>query len=211
MIATRLLPIALAAALAAAEPIPVPAPSPVPAPAASAPAPAWLGVGLDEVDEAVAYHLKLENDLGVIITQVAPGSPAERLGLRQHDVVVEADHQPIYTPRAFSALIRAKKPGEVVDLVVRRGAERTGLSGPLGVAPPRPAAFAPPGLPGQPGSGPMGEEIRRFLEEHRARRRPGPDGKQPDLPRSGRVETPDGGVMEWNLMEPEKEKKDNAF
>lgn len=211
MTAFRLLPLAAAALLAAAEPAPAPVPEPrpvVPAPATTASAIGWLGVGLDEVDDALAYHLKLENDLGVMITQVAAGSPAERIGLHQYDVVVEADHRPVYTPRAFTALIRGKKPGEMVDLVVQRGATRTGLSGPLGAAPV--AVSPPPGMALPPG--PFGEEVRRFLEEHRTRHQGSHDGS--GLPRSGRIDTPDGGVMEWNLMEPEKEKekkKDGEF
>lgn len=160
-----------------------PAPQPVPPAAASAPAsvPAFLGVGLDEVDDALAYQLDLKNDLGVIVTSVAPGSPAEAMGLKPYDVIVSADGQPIYTPRALSGLVRGKAVGDALQIQVRRGGTTTDLSGKLAARPAeldterreQPGHFRHPQVPGQPG-GPSGE-------------------------RRGTLHQPDGSTMEWSI------------
>ena len=181
-----LLTLLAAAPLVAADSKPAPQPAP-PAVAASgslsasAAAPAFLGVGLDEVDDALAYQLDLKNDLGVIVTSVAPGSAAEAMGLKQYDVIVAADGQPIYTPRALSGLVRGKAVGDALQIQVRRGATTTDLSGKLAARPAeldterreQPGHFRHPQVPGQPGA-PSGE-------------------------RRGTLHQPDGSTMEWSI------------
>ncbi|MFM2092784.1 MAG: putative periplasmic serine endoprotease DegP-like precursor [Planctomycetota bacterium] len=146
----------------------------------------WLGVGLVEVDDAVAYHLGLERDLGVLLDQVAPDSPAAQAGLRRFDVVVALDGADIYTPRAFTAHIQKLRPGAAVRLAVRRGGERTEITATLGERPRGAAGMTAPG-PGLP------PEAQRLLERMREQR----DG---DSPRRGRVQTPNG-VLEWSTSD----------
>ena len=177
----------------AGEPSP-PAPAkqfPANTPPASQPAApgAWLGIGLDEVDEVLAYHLDLTNDLGVLVSEVSPASPATGMGLVRFDVITAIDGQPMYTPRAVRAAIAGKKPGDNVAISVRRGAKTVEVKGALA---PRPPEADRPRLPGMRGFDP--EELRRMFEAHRG---PRPDGQ----PNRGRITTPDGGVMEWNIEE----------
>ena len=162
-----------------------PAPPTPPGPVATEPAEGaevvetkvgFLGIGLDEVDDILAYHLNLENDLGVLIIQVAPKSPAQAMGLKQHDVIVAADGKPIYTPRALQNLIRAKKAGETLEITVRRGPASETLSGKVATRAERPGEGRP--LQGW---------------------RMGGGGEVP--PRHGRMPAPDGGTMEWSVEE----------
>jgi S1-C subfamily serine protease len=139
--------------------------------------PGWLGVGIEEVDDALTYQLGLTNDLGVLVTQVVAGSPAEQMGMKAWDIVVAIGEQPVYTPRGLTDLVRARKAGEAVRVSVRRGAEVQVLSGALGEAPPRPA---------QQTAGP-----ERLLDRLRGMRR--------EHSRAGKVEGPDGNVMEWSI------------
>lgn len=166
-------------------------PAPTKQPPTSQPAApgAWLGIGLDEVDEALAYHLDLTNDLGVLVSEVSPASPAAGMGLVRFDVITAIDGQPMYTPRAVRAAIAGKKPGDNVAITVRRGAKTVEVKGALA---PRPPEADRPRLPGMRGFDP--EELRRMFEAHRG---PRPDGQ----PNRGRITTPDGGVMEWNIEE----------
>lgn len=140
----------------------------------------FIGVSLDEVDDAVAYHLELKNDLGVMVMAVTPGSPAETMGLKVFDVVVAADGQPIYTPRAFSSLVRGKAVGEQLQITVRRGARSEELVGKV-VA--RPAELA--------------ESRREAPPWHRH----GPPPTGPNGERRGKVRQPDGSTMEWSIEE----------
>lgn len=147
-----------------------------PAPAVQ-PGPGWLGVGLEEVGDALAYHLGLANDLGVMVERVAPGGPAAAMSLKTFDVIVAVDGVPIYTPRALQKLIAAKQSGEAVMVQVRRGEQTVDLTGMLGVRPPD-------------------------LESERPRLPPGHPTLIPGGPRSGCVQQPDGSTMEWSVEEP---------
>ena len=100
------------------------------------PAPAWLGVHLNEVDEALSYHLNLSGDLGVLVEEVVPGSPGAAMGLKTWDIIVAVDGKPVYTPRALQAEIRERKPGDAVALTLRRGAQSVDVKGALAPRPP---------------------------------------------------------------------------
>ncbi len=58
---------------------------------------------------------------GVRFDGVSAGSGAEAAGLRAGDVLVRFDGQPVTDLRSYSELLKAKAPGDVVVVVVRRG------------------------------------------------------------------------------------------
>ena len=62
-------------------------------------------------------------DLGVTVTEVVAGSPAEKAGLLAGDVIVSIDSEPMYDIYELSAAIKLRLPGETVELTVRRGGD----------------------------------------------------------------------------------------
>jgi S1-C subfamily serine protease len=63
---------------------------------------------------------------GVLIGQVIPGSPAEQAGLREGDVIVEIDGQPIRDAEQVQQLVDAAGVGKTLTLrVIRDGQART--------------------------------------------------------------------------------------
>lgn len=60
-----------------------------------------MGIGLLDLTEVPAYYqkqtLRLPDDVttGVVVTEVVPGSPADRSGMEKYDVIVEMDGKPI--------------------------------------------------------------------------------------------------------------------
>ena len=69
---------------------------------------------------------------GLRLSSVTAGSPADKAGLRAGDVVVELAGQPVVDLQSYSDALYSRKPGDVVAVVVRRGAERVTLSVTLG-------------------------------------------------------------------------------
>jgi len=100
---------------------------------------AWLGVyGLQPMDPEVATFLKLDQQSGCVVSEVLEGSPAELAGLKNRDIILAIDGQPLplFKPdRVVVSFvdrdISQRKPGEVVTLKVLRGSERLELKSTL--------------------------------------------------------------------------------
>ena len=89
------------------------------------------GIGIVAANESVATRLGAE---GVVIVRTAPGSPAERAGLRGvdlsagviGDVIVEANGTPVRRLSDLTGVLEKIEVGDTVSLtVVRDGARRT--------------------------------------------------------------------------------------
>jgi len=109
---------------------------------AAAADPGWLGVSVSTLDEEsrAAHSVPAEVKEGVVILEVAPGSPADAAGLREGDVVVFFDGKEIRTSEELIEAVRGRRPGDEVTYAIRRGTGR--LEGSLKLAE-RPAAVRP--------------------------------------------------------------------
>jgi S1-C subfamily serine protease len=88
-----------------------------------------IGVGGQNVPllRRVARFYQLPVSSGVLVISVAPGSPAARAGLREGDVMIEFNGQPIPSIDALHKLLTAETIGLESKLVVIRGAEKLEL------------------------------------------------------------------------------------
>jgi hypothetical protein len=60
---------------------------------------------------------------GVLFADVQNNSPAAKAGLKQGDLLVQFDGKPIQNLYDFTYALRAKKPGDVVAVIVQRGGQ----------------------------------------------------------------------------------------
>jgi serine protease Do len=81
----------------------------------------WLGVVLYSVDEFAVTRYDLAVDEGVLITQVGPGSPADKAGLVPGDVITSFAGQKITTAEDMIQAIHAAEIGESVEIIFWRG------------------------------------------------------------------------------------------
>jgi len=91
----------------------------------------YLGINLASVEEISQYHqqntLKLPSDVksGVAITGVEAGSPADKAGVREFDVIVEMDGESIQDVVALRKyLYNEKRIGEKVKLGIYRDGKK---------------------------------------------------------------------------------------
>jgi putative serine protease PepD len=68
---------------------------------------------------------------GALVQEVAPGSPAEKAGLRPGDLVVGIDGQSVADYGELGARIRAHTPGDKITLKVIRGGNETTITATL--------------------------------------------------------------------------------
>jgi len=86
----------------------------------------WLGVYAEEASEALGAQLGLKTGEGLVITYVAPDSPAAKAGLRKFDVLVAMGDQLLVHPAQLAKLIQSHAVGDEVQLeLYRQGQKQT--------------------------------------------------------------------------------------
>jgi S1-C subfamily serine protease len=98
---------------------------------------AFMGISSTDVgDPEVQFQLDPPVDTGALIASVVPGGPADDAGVTEGDVVVEFDGTSIETAEDLGEAIRARRPGDTVEVaLVREGGERVTVTIELGVNP----------------------------------------------------------------------------
>jgi S1-C subfamily serine protease len=71
----------------------------------------YLGVVIQDVDKELAQALKLPSAAGVLVSDIAPRSPAEQAGIRRGDVIVAVDGK------------RLQSSGQLRNLIAQAGAK----------------------------------------------------------------------------------------
>ena len=79
------------------------------------------------VHRRVARFFQLPVTTGVLAISISQGSPAENAGLREGDVIVDLDGQPVPSIDALHKLLTAERIGQRCALTVIRGAEKLEL------------------------------------------------------------------------------------
>lgn len=92
----------------------------------------YMGVYIGEVTESMAERYDLPNTEGVYITSVSHSGPAYKAGLRRGDIVVALDGAAIKDPDQLRDAIKARKPGDKVEVTALRAGERQTLMVTLG-------------------------------------------------------------------------------
>jgi len=86
----------------------------------------YLGVWLQDINPSLAKEFDLQDKSGVIITEVLPGSPAEKAGLKVEDIVTELDGKPAKDSRHLKLQVGQLAPGSKARMkILRDGKPRT--------------------------------------------------------------------------------------
>jgi S1-C subfamily serine protease len=115
---------------------------------------AWIGIRMQEIDQSLSETFRLPVSEGVLVVDVAAGSPASEAGLRAGnqqvvvdgvsyvlggDIITRAEGQKVATPDDLSGIVMAKKPGDALTLEIHRGDSKRTVSVTLGRRPSEPA------------------------------------------------------------------------
>jgi len=101
----------------------------------------WLGVKGETVSADIARSLGLERPQGVVVTQVWPGGPGARAGIREGDLIAAVDGAEINDQGGLNFRVGLHDPNETVEVTLVRDGRRQTLN----------ARIAP--LPGDPDTG----------------------------------------------------------
>src|SRR5215813_248132 len=85
------------------------------------------GIAIQEITPALAAALKLPSVGGMMVSDIAPGSPAETAGLKVMDIVTTIDDRPADNLATLATSLFMRRGGERIKLGVLRGAEKLSL------------------------------------------------------------------------------------
>jgi serine protease Do len=81
----------------------------------------WLGVRIQNVDDAIAETLNLGAARGALVAGVDDKGPSKPAGIKAGDVIVKFDGKPIKESRDLPKLVAATPVGRDVEIVILRG------------------------------------------------------------------------------------------
>jgi serine protease Do len=81
----------------------------------------WLGVQIQDVNDAMRSALGLGERKGVLISDVFKNQPAEKAGIKRGDVVLSIDGKAVETSNDLKNAVAVIEPGKKVAVVVFRG------------------------------------------------------------------------------------------
>jgi serine protease Do len=79
-----------------------------------------IGVFVQDITPVMAAGLKLSRQTGVIVSDVEPGSPADKAGVKPQDIVLAIDNRRIQYARDFELIFFRRQKGDMVSVRVLR-------------------------------------------------------------------------------------------
>ncbi|MFH0902214.1 MAG: DegQ family serine endoprotease [Pseudomonadota bacterium] len=95
----------------------------------------YLGVGIQEITQAMGKALSLSSTKGALIGDVMAGTPADKAGIKRGDIVVAINGEEVASSTGFRMRISQTAPGTKVRLTVQRDSARRDVEVTLGELP----------------------------------------------------------------------------
>jgi len=100
----------------------------------------YLGIRYIPVTSEVKEINNLKADHGILVTRgenvgelaIVPGSPADKAGVEENDIILSVDGKEIGEKKSFLAMLADYKPGDKVQLKIMRGDKEITLTATLG-------------------------------------------------------------------------------
>lgn len=85
----------------------------------------WTGIYIQDLDRMIAYSLNYPGTDGAVVTEVEPGSPGEKAGVKVADVIVQVNNQPVTNRKEIEELLLAEdlRVGDRLQMTLFRDGE----------------------------------------------------------------------------------------
>lgn len=92
----------------------------------------FLGIAMLDMDALKAKAFGMETPRGVFIDRVSPGSPADKAGLKEMDILLAIDDVPVDRSNQVQDLVARHRPGDRLKLDILRDGEELHITVELG-------------------------------------------------------------------------------
>jgi serine protease Do len=138
---------------------------------------AQLGVTVQGVTSEMAESLGLKQSTGAIVSSVAPGSAAERAGVKRGDVIQSFNGQSVHDTNTLRNRVAESGPGSTAELVVLRDGTEKRLTVKLDEANPEKMARGRDSVPDSDDKTALGVSVAPLTPELAARAKAPKDAK----------------------------------
>jgi serine protease Do len=83
-----------------------------------------VGLLVQDITAPMAAGLDLPRRRGIVVADVRPGGPGDRVGIKRRDVVLSLNGETLSMAKEFENAIYRRTPGDTVKLVVQRATSR---------------------------------------------------------------------------------------
>jgi serine protease Do len=85
----------------------------------------WLGVTIQDVPSDLAEYLGIKDGKGVLVSDVIPGDPADKAGIKPKDIITEINGEKIESSRSLLKIVAGIGVGDIAKIkVLRDGREK---------------------------------------------------------------------------------------
>ena len=88
----------------------------------------WLGVQIQDINEALRSSLGLENRKGVLINDVFKNQPGDKAGIKRGDVILSIDGKIVGSPNELRNIVAICTPGKKIPTVILRDGKELTLT-----------------------------------------------------------------------------------
>jgi len=88
----------------------------------------WTGLVLQNLDEGLAYYLKVPKGKGVMVKQIESDSPATRSGIRKEDIILSMNDIPIRSIEDYHQVLKNFSVGSTITINIQRGTQQKTVS-----------------------------------------------------------------------------------
>ncbi len=86
----------------------------------------WLGVSIQPMTSVLARQFGLKSEKGVLVSDIAEDSPAQKAGIQRGDIILEYGSKDVNDISEFRNMVASAKPGTEVNIkVLHEGKEKT--------------------------------------------------------------------------------------
>ncbi|PLU78370.1 serine peptidase, partial [Sinorhizobium medicae] len=118
----------------------------------------WLGVQIQPVTKDIAESLGLAEAKGALIVEPQTGSPGEKAGIKNGDVVTALNGEPVKDPRDLARRVAALRPGSTAEVTLWRSGKSETVKLEIGTLPSDAKETAPTTGEAQPDEGQASDE-----------------------------------------------------
>jgi S1-C subfamily serine protease len=93
----------------------------------------YLGADYVPYSPALAARYGLQASYGIVVTNVAAGSPAEQAGMQARDLILDANNVPLNQESSLAEILHQHKPEDVLIMTMLRGSQQLKVQVKLGV------------------------------------------------------------------------------